>query len=75
MNNTYNGLDLTVAVSNQIIKSGDHVTYDPIKFHDNGPFNTLTQFKSFLSRHFVYKHLIGEEYHKGLCFYEIVELL
>jgi len=72
MINTYNGSDLRIAVINQTLKVGDHVTFDQKGLTENGQFVSLSSFKSFLTEHFKYKHLVGEEYYKGWCFYEIV---
>jgi len=74
MNYTYDIIDLMEAMSNNNLRPGDHVTYDQRYVLRNGGFNSLNSFKEFLSTHCGYKHLIGEEYYKGLCFYEISEM-
>ncbi|HTI60586.1 hypothetical protein [Mucilaginibacter sp.] len=74
MNRTYNALDLQEAKSNNTLKIGDHVTYDPINPIENGDFKTLESFKKFLSRISTFKHLIGEDYTMSWRFYEITEL-
>lgn len=56
------------------IEAGDSICYDRLSIDSNSSFQTLSQFKNWLSLHFEFQHLIGEEYPNGCCHYKILSI-
>ena len=56
------------------IEVGDQICYDKKIGDRNGRFQTLYEFKNWMSQHFEFLHVVGEEYPNGICLYKILSI-